>query len=50
MYTILITDQNEMITTIKERIMQRSKLVDNLHFLVDPMYKGIDMADCTVLL
>ena len=50
MYTILITDQNEMVTTVKERIMQRSKLVDNLHFLVAPMYKDISMADCTVLL
>ena len=30
--------------------MQRSKLVDNLHFLVDPIYKGIDMADFTVMM
>ena len=25
--------------------MQRSKLVDNLHFLVDPIYKGHDMSE-----
>lgn len=50
MYTILVTDSNELIVTVKERIMQRSKLVDNLHFLASPTYKGIDMSDYTVLL
>ena len=32
MYTILVKDTNELSTTVKERIMQRSKLIDNLHF------------------
>lgn len=50
MYTILVNEHNELVTTIKERIMQRSKLVDNLHFLVEPMYKGIDMSDFTVVM
>lgn len=50
MYTILLNDTNELITSVKERIMQRSKLVDNLHFLVDPIYKGIDMTDFTVMM
>jgi hypothetical protein len=50
MYTLLLNDTNELITTVKERIMQRSKLVDNLHFLVEPNYKGIDMSDFTVTL
>lgn len=48
MYTILVNESNELITTVKERIMQRSKLVDNLHFLVEQTYKGIDMSDFTV--
>lgn len=48
MYTILLNEDNELITSVKERIMQRSKLVDNLHFLVEPDYKGIDMSDFTV--
>ena len=48
MYTILLDETNELKTSIKERIMQRSKLVDALHFLVDPMYKGIDMSGFTV--
>lgn len=50
MYTILLNDTNELITSVRERIMQRSKLVDALHFLVDPIYKGIDMSDFTVIM
>lgn len=50
MYTILITDSNELITSQKERIMKRSKLVDNLHFLADTSYKGLDMSSFTVLM
>lgn len=50
MYTILLNETNELITSVKERIMQRSKLVDNLHFLVDPIYKGLDMTDFTVMM
>ena len=48
MYTILVNEMNELVTSVKERIMQRSKLVDSLHFLVDPTYKEIDMSDFTV--
>lgn len=50
MYTILVKDTNELAVTVKERIMQRSKLVDNLHFLVDPLYKQSDMTDFTVMM
>ena len=50
MYTILVNESNELITTVKERIMQRSKLVDDLHFLVEPTYKGIAMSDFTVMM
>ena len=50
MYTLLINENNEIVTTVKERIMQRSKLVDDLHFLMNPMYKGIDMSDFTVMM
>ena len=50
MFTILITDTNELIVTKKERIMQRSKLVDSLHFLVDQTYKDQDMSEYTVVL
>ena len=49
MYTILVTNDNELKVTVKERIMQRSKLVDSFHFLADQLYKdNIDMTDFTV--
>lgn len=50
MYVILVENDNSMQTTQKERIMQRSKLVDELWFLVPPDYKGYDMSTFTVLL
>ena len=50
MYTILLNETNELVTSVRERIMQRSKLVDSLHFLVDPIYKGIDMSEFTVMM
>lgn len=50
MYTILLNETNELTTSVRERIMQRSKLVDTLHFLVDPTYKGLDMSQFTVVL
>ena len=49
-YTILVEDDNSLLVTNKERIMQRSKLVDKLWFLVPPMYKEQSMADYTVTL
>lgn len=50
-YTILLNSNNELITTTpKEIIMQKSKLVDSLHFLVDPIYKDADMSAFTMLL
>jgi len=47
MYTILITDSNELVTSIRERVVQRSKMVDDLHFLMAPTYKGKDMTKFT---
>lgn len=50
MYTILVSDQNTLTTTQRERIMQRSKLVDKLHFLVPTNYNGVDITNATVCL
>lgn len=50
MYVILVHDDNTLSAPKKERIMQRSKLVDDLWILSHPMYKGYDMKDCSVLL
>lgn len=50
MYVILVNEDNSLYGSKKERIMQRSKLVDSLVFIVDPFYKGADMTDATVML
>ena len=38
-YTFLLNDDNSLTTSRREVIMQRSKLVDEIHFLVAPEYK-----------
>ena len=50
MYVILVNEDGTLYGSHKERIMKGSKLVDNLVFIVDPIYKGIDMTDATVVL
>lgn len=50
MYTILLGEDNELVTSVQERIMQRSKLVDSLHFLAEPIYKEENMAEYECLL
>lgn len=48
MYTILVTNDNELFVTQKQRIMQRSNLMNNLHILVYPIYStGTDEYDMT---
>lgn len=49
-YVILVNDDNTMTTTQKRNIVQRSKLVDDLWFLIKPEYNGYNMADFTVVL
>ena len=48
MYTFLINENNTLTCSVQDAIMERSKMVDKLHFLADPTYKGIDMTDYTV--
>ena len=43
MYTILLNNDNYPITTVKERIIQNSNLVDKFRILVYPIYKTEDM-------
>lgn len=46
MYSILLNDNNELIATHRERIMQRSKLVDSFRILLKKEYKDkIDMSE-----
>lgn len=49
-YVILVNDDNSMTITQKKRIVQRSKLVDTLFFLVGNYYNGKDMSEFTVLI
>lgn len=49
-YVILVNEDNSLYGSKKERIMQRSKLVDSLVFIAEPTYKGIDMTKATVML
>lgn len=51
MYTILVNDDNTLYGSHKERIMQRSKLVDDLIFIADPIYRNThDMTNASVVL
>ena len=50
MYTFLINEDNTLTASLVERIMERSKLVNSLHFLADQTWQGLNMADYTVLL
>lgn len=50
MYVILVNKDNTLSAPLKERIVQRSKLVDTLWILSHPIYKGFDMTNATVLM
>lgn len=50
MYVILVNDDHTLYGANKERIMQRSKLVDSLCFVVSPTYNNMDIASSTVVL
>ena len=50
MYTILVNDDNTLSVTKRDRIMQKSTGFDAICFLVNPKYKGFDMARCNVTL
>ena len=51
MYVILVEQDDTLYGSKKERIMQRSKCVDNLIFMVEPIYRNTyDMTNATVML
>lgn len=51
MYVILVNDDDSLYGSKKERIMQRSKCVDDLVFVVNPIYrKTHDMTNATVMM
>ena len=49
MYTLKITDENTVVTTVKESIVERSNYVDKIQIVTNKMYREqIDMSDTTV--
>lgn len=49
-YIILVSDDNTLYGSCKQKIMQREKLFNKLWFLVPPCYNGYDMSKCTVMM
>lgn len=49
-YVILVNEDNTLTASKKERIMQRSKLFNNLWFLAESTYNGYDISACTVVM
>lgn len=49
-YTFLLEEDNSLVASRREVIMQKSKLVDDIHFLVNPKYKENDMSIFNVML
>lgn len=48
MYTLKITDDNTVTTTVKETLVERSNYVDKIQIIVSKLYKDqIDMSDTT---
>ena len=46
MYTLKISDENTVTTTVKEKIIERSNYVDKIQIIVDKLYREqIDMTD-----
>ena len=44
MYTLKITDENTVVTTVKESIVERSNYVDKIQIVTSKMYREqIDM-------
>lgn len=50
MNTILVDQNAFLIHSIKERIMERSNLSTDIQFLIDPIYRGVDITDANVCL
>lgn len=48
MYTLLVNDNNQVITTNKETIMQRTNCADKIQILIHKQYKDIDMSNAIV--
>ena len=50
MYTIIMNDDKQLITTVRKTIYQRENMVDNIQFLFPEFYENINLSDCTAVL
>lgn len=50
MYYILVSESNELHASHKERIIQNENLTDQIIFLVDKEYKGMNMTEFTPMI
>lgn len=50
MYTILVNDDNTLITSVRQRIMYNSKNIDKLRFLIKPNYNDVNVEELSVIL
>lgn len=48
MYTLLVDEDNNIVTTTRETIMQRSTNFSNIQILIRNPFKGIDISDATI--
>ena len=48
MYTLLVNDENQVITTNKETIMQRTNCADKIQILIHKQYRDVDMSNAVV--
>ncbi len=49
MYTLKISDDNTVTTTVKETLIERSNYVDRIQIVTNKLYREqIDMSDTTV--
>lgn len=50
MYTILMDNQKNLITTVRNTIHYKENGVDKIHFLLPPKYEEMDISECIVTL
>ena len=50
MYTIVMQEDKELLTTVKTTIFEKEANVDTLRFLVPPVYDDYDLSTCTALI
>ena len=50
LYTIVMNEYKELITTVKTTLYQREKLIDKIQFLIPELYNDISLTDFTAVL